>query len=935
MRRNLSRDDLRGLERLTARATHGTLDPAIALLDGWACLSEILGFYLERAVDEAYLRTCTELASAVAIANLVGYRPRAGVAADAWLAFALDDLDREAVLEIPVGTRAYSRPGPGEVMQPFETVEPLQGRPRWSRMRPRLSRPQWLVSPRYRADGTGPLPQIVNFGAEIWFAGVAAGLKAGDLLVFEFERGGRLGLPVATAELFPPGAQPGIAIGDKGRTRVVLQGGILRAAADAAATRIAQGAVDRLVARPGNVTTSREALVLDPGSVFAARAAGAAAMLASARPELRASLADAVGSASNDRKPRVTVSVMRIRAAIHGHNAPLRPILGDGGNVAGYEEWSPEGDGGVGDAREKSEPDLRVVALDAEYEGILPGSQVVIVRRLAAASEVRPLRVGRDQLFTVQQVRSESRTTFAMPARVTVLVLDRKWRASEVGFSELRNTVIYAKCEPLVLADRPDDSAVEGDRIELDGYYPGLEPPRRVIVSGERNDIPGVTGVQGSELAMVAGVSHDVIPNSVSSMPDTVHTTLLLTAPGLQFGYRRDTVTVFGNVAHATHGESRVEVLGDGNASRRLQEFVLKQPPITYVSAPTPSGIATTLQVSVNDLRWREAPDPAASVSGERSYVVRTTSAEETTVVTGFGARPATGRGNIRARYRSGLGRAGNVRAHQIEVLGSQPLGVTGVSNPMPATGGADRDGLAQVRARAPIGLAALDRLISTSDFEDFVRDFAGIGKARIWRADPRGRPTVIDSAGPGEFVVTIAGEGDIPIGADSALLRNLTAALAAAGDLLSDGPGRLKTRSQPALRIRVRIRDAALVVLRARVRIGPEYAWETIRPRIAATLDAHLGFDARELGEPLDPGIAIAAIQRVRGVEAVDMQGFGAVDVTSRLGADALATVAERARSALAAGIAAASTVAPGTIVYLAADARGTLLLSEWEGRS
>ena len=80
--------------------------------------------------------------------------------------------------------------------------------------------------------------------------------------------------------------------------------------------------------------------------------------------------------------------------------------------------------------------------------------------------------------------------------------------------------------------------------------------------------------------------------------------------------------------------------------------------------------------------------------------------------------------------YRNGIGQPGNVRAEQISLLLSTPLGVKGVINPLRASGGADRESLEQARKNAPLAVMALDRLVSVQDYADFVRTYAGIGKA-------------------------------------------------------------------------------------------------------------------------------------------------------------------------------------------------------------
>jgi len=80
---------------------------------------------------------------------------------------------------------------------------------------------------------------------------------------------------------------------------------------------------------------------------------------------------------------------------------------------------------------------------------------------------------------------------------------------------------------------------------------------------------------------------------------------------------------------------------------------------------------------------------------------------------------------------------------------------VKSVINPLPATGGTDREGRDQARLTAPLGTMALDRLVSVQDYADFARAFAGIGKASARRLS-NGRKHILH--------LTIARIGDIPI---------------------------------------------------------------------------------------------------------------------------------------------------------------------------
>ncbi len=69
-------------------------------------------------------------------------------------------------------------------------------------------------------------------------------------------------------------------------------------------------------------------------------------------------------------------------------------------------------------------------------------------------------------------------------------------------------------------------------------------------------------------------------------------------------------MTLYANVVAATHGESRQEVLGSGDAALAFQQMKLTKSPLTYVSAPVPSGGVSTLELRVNDILWKEASNP-------------------------------------------------------------------------------------------------------------------------------------------------------------------------------------------------------------------------------------------------------------------------------------------------------------------------------------
>ncbi|HEY4261602.1 MAG TPA: hypothetical protein VGM98_15640, partial [Schlesneria sp.] len=136
-------------------------DPAIALLDAWSTVADILTFYQERLANEGFLRTARDRASIRELARLVGYRLRPGVAATVYLAFEVEDTNVQipfgngaptqppsVPIVIPKGTAAKSTPTPGrnEESQTFETSKDLTARREWNAIRPRQTRPQLIVA---------------------------------------------------------------------------------------------------------------------------------------------------------------------------------------------------------------------------------------------------------------------------------------------------------------------------------------------------------------------------------------------------------------------------------------------------------------------------------------------------------------------------------------------------------------------------------------------------------------------------------------------------------------------------------------------------------------------------------------------------------------------------------------------------------------------
>ena len=890
---------------LVGLRAHSVDDPAVALLDAWATVADVLTFYQEQIANEGYLRTATERRSLVELGKLVGYAPRPGVAASVHLAFGLDAEPAET--RIPKGTKVNSIPGPGETMEAFETADEIVARPAWNQLKPRQTQPQTELS--------------IGETGIVWVKGVTVNLKRGDPFLLRFGKATPDLKSVQTVTVDREHDRTGVRFANVVKQKSELSGSLLKALLEPATVAPASAAKLRR----------------DLAASFAASADALPRLAEAFEPRLAGKVFPVLRNlppAEATADEQIEFYALRIEARPFGHNAPprlLQVVPSDVPPVFG--EWVIDLPLGVA-GKDKDPPrhGQSTIYLDNDYPLDRDGLIVIDL------GDGKPLVI--DHL---DGVRHGSINAYGLSGK-TVRIdfaksgeewLEKSWLKDETKFGMVRGARVFAGSEKLALADAPIPYAVAGDAIELDGLYDGLEPGRWLIVEGERADLftetgdernVALKGLRAAELVMLAGVSHRIRQEAIvdaAGVPvppravrgDTYHTTLKLAgttadgAAGLAYRYVRDSVTIHGNVAKATHGETRDEMLGSGDATRAFQAFKLRLPPLTHVSADTPSGVESTLELRVDGVLWREAATLAALGPAERKYVTQVDSVGTTAAIAGdgrHGRRLPSGRNNVTARYRQGIGAAGNVKPRQISLLAARPLGVKDVINPLPATGGAGPDGEKTIRRNAALAIMAMDRLVSLADYADFARAFAGVGKAsaqpeRVSDEHSRSRET-------GAVEVVIAGVGDAPIGANSDLFHNLGAALRRYGD--------------PLVPLRLKVRKKLALVVSAQVLIAPERRWDLVEPKLRAALLDRFAFDEAELGKPLFAAEAIAALQRVPGVVAVDLDVFDALTAESvgNLGSAGIEFAGPRQRLGGAAD----------ELAWLDGSVRDTLVLTE-----
>lgn len=885
---------------LKGLTTRESADPSLALLDAWATVADVLTFYQERMANEGYLRTATEHRSLLELAKLVGYTLCPGVAASVYLAYTLENDQNVTLL---AGNRVQSLPGSGELPQSFETAEPLEARSIWNVLMPLLTRSQFLILQRATSSKDFALANT----NKLYCQGTATRLNPADLLLLltddEPATGRHRGAihQVATTEAQTVQSRTKVTLQAlPGTTSPVSQG---QSSGNAPLTNI----VGLLAKQPSPQPSSTQRLERDVSQVFSPQSAIYPQLLKTVNSALTQTLDTALShaalvSAQSSAYLAVrSVQAFRIKAALFGNNVSSQylPASVKGGDLANK----------VSALQNKG----NLLPLDTSYDQIVPGSWVVIritstgsppatvlqttsiIRKVTNVQTIAlsPYDVFNNSVWNVGQGNADAaRFSLSTATKITLLTLDAPWLQDWLQqqnqpvdlLSLLRGTTIYAQSEELPLADislAGDDgdsqvssaSPIQGDVIELDQLYPDLKSGRWLIVSGERADLPGVSGVIVSELALLAGITQDVHkvtssgnepgmrdnPALLVALPGgKLHTFLHLAQP-LAYVYKRNTVTIAGNVVRATHGETHEEVLGSGDGSKALQRFSLRQPPLTYVSAPTQNGAKSTLQVRVNDILWQEVDDLGHLQPTDRAYLLETDDAGKTSVIFGngkHGARLPTSIENVQAVYRSGVGTPGNVKAGQISMLATRPLGVKSVINPLPATGGADAETLNQARSNVPFGLLSEERLISVQDYANFARVFAGVDKACATKIGDGQRQYIH---------ISIAGAGNMPIDPSSDIYRNLLLALHNLGD--------------PHIPLQLAVCEVVMLIIDATIHLQAGYLWEPVEAAIRSALLEAFSFERRQLGQPIFQSEVLGAIQAIPGVDYADMRRLDVLD--------------------------------------------------------
>lgn len=459
--------------------------------------------------------------------------------------------------------------------------------------------------------------------------------------------------------------------------------------------------------------------------------------------------------------------------------------------------------------------------------------------------------------------------------------------------------------------------SLQGESRDLarDQILKAIDLPRSISFRWTLRDGDGfdgtVTALAG-EISLQPALAGDLKVSEVVTLSGTERSrgrTILSLKDPMESCYDPATFQLFGNIVRATHGESTEEVLGSGDGSKSNQRFELSKPHLTFVSAPTATGTSSTLEVRVNGVLWKESPSLYAMNERSQSYVARIDDNALAAIIFGDGKRGArlpTGEENITATYRNGIGPDGEVDSESLTLLQSRPLGISEVTNPLPASGAAAPEALSDARHNAPLTVLTLDRIISLRDFEYFVRSFAGIGKAQA----------ISISLGQSKVVhITIASSSGTRVDRGSDLYANLVKAIDAMRD--------------PVARVRERVILDSFSLqtfsIQAGVIIDDDYLAEDVMARAEAELRRTFSFENRKFGQFVTAAEVMTVIQAVEGVIAVDLDKLERDDAPEAGTSLTAVLQAERARIDRETG-----SILPAELLLLNTSSKGILYLKE-----
>src|SRR5271157_2033982 len=833
--------------------TRNSDDYSITFMELWAALLDVLTFYQERYANEVFLRTAQQAPSLRRLARLLDYSPRPGVAALADLAFTLDP---GRTVQVPVGLRVQSVPAQNQQPQNYETLEAVALDARFNRLR---IFPQPMAAAPLQFNSSGEILDKAS-GPSLY-----AALAVNDPVVL-FNDGGTdpaeekkiKALTIQDDTVFLSWTKPVQGHNWSAGSKAFKYRRNFRMFGYNAAPSFMQPTTSSAV--PGGILWSQQqtdfsnsggnTLPLD--SRYSDLATGTQLLVVfqplpppppppPGPPPLPFPNPFPIFFGSAFQTELVSLASSSIQSKTQSLSLNSLNLVASG---SGLQQQS-----GI-----VTESDFVHFGGPIQIKLTLPGLQT----NLVTVKQV-------SQVPASSAVQGQPGAQGAMSDTVTQVTIDPPLPA----MNDIRNTVVFElvgdgikfwgnayqgqiNIATAYLSGRfvqsGQDVAIEvGLSVQKGAFGAGvviapndLAAGRRVILT-DASDTPIDASVQGApqfdtSTPVPGAFGHLVIPLQADSIALDAGSAVLL-----------------GNVVRASNGQTvSKEVLGSGNAAQAFQSFLLQKQPLTFVPSSNAGGVSSSLQLSVNSVQWTEVPELFGQPSTAQVFSTRQNEDGKTLIQFGdanFGATIPSGKSNVVATYRYGSGVGGDVAANSLTTLLDRLQGLTSVTNPLPAEGGADPETMGAIRSNAPRTVRTFDRAVSLLDFQDLITASGEVAKALatwIW-----------DGYGPAVHL-TVAGQN----GGKFSDLTSLGATLSNARD--------------PNHRLLLDNYSKVPILLAAKVWIQPSLAQADVIAAATQAVLAALSFDQLTLGTSLHLSQIYEILQSVDGVLGADVSNFG-----------------------------------------------------------
>lgn len=690
---------------LLAAFTHrGADDPGIALLEGAAVVGDILTMYQDVYANELFLRTARGRESIAELVRLTGYRLAPGLGGEAAFALLVKG-SRPVVVPRGYGVKAQLDASPAPVI--FEADAALRAWPHLSSFH--LYRPRTTPAIEFGAasfDVVGALPDGLKLGSgDRVLLGVSDGTvaQAGEL------KHAQIAIVDACTEAL-------------GVTRVTIRGGFT--------------ALGRWIALPLIVPMQMSGGSGAVPQMHAGQPAGQ-------RPGQMMQMSSL--TIPDDELPPLSTRQLvafKLSAGFRhfgSSGAPVRTVVGANGRTSQeYIDFRrPLDEAMYTDSGTPIRADE--FPLDRDTDAVAPGTTVVV------EGDLTPWH-GHYHRWIVRKVASVAKRSAGWgtaQGSCTWLALDDRFTGTLVDtpltHADIRSLALHVVEGEGFLLHAPEVNTPATTGADLDFHG----TPDEVSVLADRALL--LVGADGSvEAAHVASVT----PSKDSTRPGFQRIRLDREVKYADFEREAPRVTVHGNVLRATEGKTEDEaVLGDGDHRLSFQTFPLPKSPLTYRLQPgeTPPHHAE-LYVWVGGIAWSRVDTFFAAGPDDHVFIVREDDDGRSWVQFGDGANGArlpSGKGNIVARWRTGSGSTGPVKAGTTPQPGSRLDGLDKVLLPGDVVGGAAPETESVARVAAPGRMQSLGRLVSLADFEAEALAVPGVTKVRATWTDAGGTPCV------------------------------------------------------------------------------------------------------------------------------------------------------------------------------------------------